>query len=77
MADLIGHPWMMEAIPSKEEIMKEFAMRSQKVKERAEAEAEQEKSKKSSQQDPIRRNIVINDKIYTSGDLSEQDLKNP
>ena len=42
MADLIGHPWMMQEIPSQDEILKEFSHRAQKVKERAEAEREGE-----------------------------------
>ena len=78
MADLIGHPWMMEAIPAKDDILKEFANRSEKVRARAEAEKEQERqAKKSNPSDRTRRDIVINDKIYASGDLSEQDMQNP
>ena len=42
MADLIGHPWMMEHIPSKQEIVMEFTKRKQLVRERIEAERQAE-----------------------------------
>ena len=51
--------------------MKEFSHRSQKVKERAEAEREQEMAaNKGNPEDRIRRDVIINDKIYISGDLT-------
>ena len=69
---------MMQAIPSHDEIVKEFSHRAEKVRDRAEAERESEKSaRQGNPEDRIRRSVVIADKTYISGDLTEQDLANP
>ena len=51
--------------------MKEFSQRAQKVNERAEEEANETKNS----EDRIRRDVIINDKIYVSGTITEEELK--
>jgi len=67
----------MQQIPSATEIKAEFSKRRQIVKERAESERVAELQNSGNPEERVRRNVVIQNKIYISGDITAEDKANP
>lgn len=77
MADIIGHPWMQGDIASEEDVVLEFAKRSEVNKARATEEEDKKMAMKNKAQNRTRRGEQIANNVYMSEDLTEEEQKDP
>ena len=76
MADIIGHPWMQGEVATEEQVRVEFARRHEVCKARAAKELQRKNVATASPKKKVRRSIQIDQKVYMSGEPTEEESKN-